>query len=506
MTNKSPFVSAMENWSKWEDPTNIATQTDNGAYAVTTTSDPLLDLFGTIGAMRGATNQHIVAKFKESFNRDPLLAMKILFYARDVREGLGERNVFKVILKELADAQASVLKANLANVPFFGRFDDLFVLENTDLDAEMWAFLRNQFASDWEAFNKGESFSLMAKWMPSMGTESNDQRFVRRMAKKFGLPVNELRKRTSAMRKALDVVEVKQSAGDWSEIDYSAVPSRAMLQYRTAFHRHDGDRYSEFIDRVLDGEEKVNAATLYPYDLLEALYIDTSYRGLTVRNKGAIREVQAQWNALPNFVQEGANILVMADTSGSMGGRPMHTSVGLAIYFAERNRGDFKNVFMTFSSRPSFITLPENGTLIDKINAIPSIVDNTNIEAAFDLILRTSVENNVPQEDMPKSLVIISDMQFDDPSAGCADYNQLYHDRFREKYAKAGYELPTIVYWNVNSPRDVFHANKDLTGVQLVSGQSASIFKQVVNSIGKTAFESMLDTLNDPRYDVVTLG
>ena len=189
----------------------------------------------------------------------------------------------------------------------------------------------------------------------------------------------------------------------------------------------------------------------------------------------------------------------MADTSGSMRGLPIATSIGLAIYFAERNLGVYKDLFLTFSSTPQFITL-KGTTLREKVACIPSIVDNTDLERAFELILKTAIQNNIPEEEMPVSLVIISDMQFDGGQVQGGTFN----DSMKRKFANAGYMMPNVVYWNVNGD-GTFQAKTTTPGVQLYSGQSASVFKSLLSSIGKTAYQAMLDALNDSQYDVVKI-
>jgi hypothetical protein len=246
---------------------------------------------------------------------------------------------------------------------------------------------------------------------------------------------------------------------------------------------------------VQKGEAKINASTLFPYDILEKMCTGSFWMS-RIKHDAVLEE---QWKALPNYVEGENNIMIIADTSGSMAGRPMATAIGLAIYFAERNHGAYKNKFITFSSRPSYVEL-KGDTLYQKIKCVPEIVDNTNLQAAFKLILNTAVNNNLDPKDMPKSLVVISDMQFDS-----ADNNDMtWHNAMVKIFADKGYSLPNIIYWNVNShSQDTFHVSSGYEGVQLASGQSASTFKTIMKNIGLTPYEAMVNTLNNPAYDCI---
>ncbi len=478
---------------------NNFTTTEKGAVALKSTNSALVDLFGEIGALRKRSENEIEAKFIKAFSEDRLLATKMAFYARDIRGGLGERRVFRIILKYLADIHPEIVVKNLQNIPFYGRWDDLYVLVGTPVEKEMWNFIKKQWQEDLRGMSEGKPISLLGKWLKSVNTSSEESRKLGRLTTRhLGLTERQYRKELSQLRNYIDVVERKMSSNRWNEIIYSSVPSRAMAIYRNAFMRHDPERFDEFIENVKQGQEKINSATLYPYDILERMTdgeFDLSY----IKYDPVL---EAQWKALPNYVDGEYNVLVMADTSGSMVGRPMATSVGLAIYFAERNKGIWHNKFMTFSSEPSFVEI-KGETLYEKIKCVPEIVDTTNLEAALRLILDTAIKHQLTQEDMPKSLVIISDMQFDPATGSRGDVT--FYDTMKEMYNRAGYEIPNIVFWQVDSRRDSFQVTSEYKGVQLASGQSPSVFKSILNTIGKTPYEAMLEILNNPRYDYVVV-
>jgi len=487
MTEK--FVNALKSEDNF-------TLTENGAIALKSTYNSLVDLFGQIGALRNRTEQEIETLFVKAFSEDKLLATKMAFYARNVRGGLGERRVFRIIIKFLAKLYPEIMKKNIKYIPYFGRYDDLYEFIGTEVESTMWNLIKEQWNLDIQNMNENKPISLLAKWMKSCNTSSKESiKLGKLTAKNLGLSEKEYRKTLSKLRKYLDVVEVKMSSNQWTDIKYSSVPSRAMSIYRNSFEKHDEEGFSSFIEKVSKGEEKINASTLFPYDILEKM---CEY-GFNLGNVDYDKVLEEQWKALPNYIDGENSILIMSDTSASMCGRPMATAVGLAIYFAERNQGVFKDIFMTFSSEPSFVQL-KGETIYEKIKCIPEIVDNTDLEAAFRLILDVAIKNKLINEDMPKSLVVISDMEFDQQTT---DSDMTWHDAMVKIYNQNGYEMPNIIYWNVDSRHDNFQVTSEYKGVQLASGQSPSVFKSILKNIGKTPYEAMVDTLNDPVYDCI---
>lgn len=348
------FANAMKEESKF-------TRTENGAVALNTTSDARLDLFGTIGALREADENRITTLFSEAFAQDKLFATKIAFYARDIRCGLGERKTFRTIIRYMAEHYPEALRPNLDLIGVFGRYDDLYELIGTPIEDDMWKTMKIQFEEDLKNLNEGKAISLLAKWIKTADASSRETRKLGILtAQKLGYPVYNFKRIVRSMRKQIGVVESLMSAGKWNEIKYPEVPSRAMMIYRRAFAKHDPDGFNDFINKADKGEVKINASTLYPYDIVEKI--------LYGREDNKVLE--AQWKALPNYIEQGTNALIMADVSGSMsfnGGIPLATAIGLAIYFAERNVGAYHNLFMTFSSNPETVVL-KGKTLSQKIN------------------------------------------------------------------------------------------------------------------------------------------
>lgn len=495
------FAEAIKNETKW-------TRTENGAIALNTTGTACLDLFGTIGALRKADEARITRLFEEAYKENPLLATKILFYARDIRgdketTGLGERRVFRIILKYAALHHPECIRPNLDLIGVYGRYDDLYELIDTPLEDDMWSAMKKQFEEDKTNLEKGNVISLLGKWIKTADASSEKTRKLGiKTAIKLGYNVFEFKRIVRAMRKHLRVVEGLMSTNQWDKITYSEVPSRAMMIYRNAFKKHDEDRFNQFAQKAVTGEVKINSATLFPYDILEKYKgrgYGNYYSGSNL-NQTEENILQAQWDALPNYVEEGTNAIVIADTSGSMCGRPMDTAVSLAIYFAQRNTGAYSGLWMNFSSNPSYQkikgkTLKQILSNIDYDNWSGS----TNCAAAFELILNTAIKNHVSVDEMPKSLIIVSDMEFD----WCGGQNWSFYEEMRARFAQYGYEIPTVVFWQAESRHDVFHADASRKGVVLVSGQSAGTFKNLIGAIGKSPVDFMMEIVNSKRYEPV---
>ena len=480
--------------------------TENGARAYSTTGKALLDLFAQIGALRPRTEDEIANKYAAAFAADPLLATKMLFYAGNVRGGLGERRTFRICLKWLATNHADIVIKNAALIPHFNRWDSMFILIGTPAEKEMWKVIADQLNSDMAAVaaskgRKPHPISLLAKWMPTETASSAETRkLAKRCMTNLGLTPRAYRKVLSALRKHLKVVETSMSAQEWEAIQYAQVPSYAMKNYRAAFAKHDPEGFAAYKASLVKGETKVNASTLYPYDLV-AQY--TKGHGYWSRNIHADTIVEAQWKALPNYVQGENNILIMADVSGSMSGRPMDTSVGLATYFAQHNKGDYHNLYMTFTDKPHFIELREGATLAECVSKVMAtdVGYNTNLEAAFNYILQHAISNRVSDEELPKALVVVSDMEID----RYMRQNKMdFVDAMRAKFARHGYTLPKLILWNVEARNDTFLTKQE--DVLCVSGQSASTFRELCGNLdGKTAWDLMLETLGNKMYDCVRI-
>ena len=300
----------------------------------------------------------------------------------------------------------------------------------------------------------------------------------------------------SEKRAQLDIVERKMSAGLWGEIKFEAIPSKASLLYRKAFKRRDGDRYSEYLTKVEKGEAKINTAVTFPYEIVRQ-YLN--------RGEDNDRTLNVAWDNLPDYIPEGESGLVVADVSGSMSSNeslPLAVSISLAMYMAERNKDPaFKNRFITFSAEPELVKI-QGKNLFEKVDNLNRAQwdMNTDLQAVFNLVLNTAVKNSVPQKDMPSRLFIISDMEFD-----CACSDKTNFEVIKRKYAAAGYEMPTLVFWNVDAKSDQSPVKMDEKGTMLVSGCSPTLFKNVMLSKVTTPYEMMLEVLSQDRYVRVSI-
>lgn len=484
------------------------TLTENGAVTHDSTGSDCLDLFATIGALRRAKEDEIITRFMRAYTEDPDTAMKTLFFARDVRGGLGERRVFRNVLNWIAKNHPESVKKNMGFVADFGRFDDLLVLIGTPCEKEMLSYLRELFETDVLAMERGENVSLLAKWLPSVNASNNQTvQMAKKVSKAFGLSEEKYRKLVSALRARIRIIENNLREKDYT-FDYEKQPSRAMYKYKTAFLRNDGDRYKEYISKVNNGEAKLHADNVAPYEMV-APYLTYSWGQNNNSFMKCISDEEKQvlnatWASLPDFGGE-ENAIAVVDTSGSMygWGNPMPAAVALSLglYFAERNKGAFKNHFIEFSAKPRLIPI-KGDTFADRLRYVASFneIANTNLEAVFDIILSAAVKNNVPQDELPAKLIIISDMEFD----CCVDNASLTNFKNAEKkYAGYGYKLPQIVFWNVESRSRQQPVKMNENGVALVSGATPRLFEMVAGGL-VSPYNFMMEVLGKERYAKIT--
>jgi hypothetical protein len=468
------------------------TTTENGAKAYRSTLNSCLDLFGKIAACRNNISQ-AERLFLEAYVENPETAMRILFYARDVRGGQGERGVFKAILKNLAISNPGLVANLIKLVPIYGRWDDLLCLENTEIWRNVLRTFHQQLSEDLSS----DRPSLLAKWLPSINASSQDsKRLGKKIAASMGWSERQYRKNLSELRSRIKIVESAMCSNEWQGINYEVLPSRAAFMYRNAFKKHDEIRYNAYLEKVQKGEAKINASTLYPYDIV------TKYLYQGVRND---KTLELQWEALPNYMETlDFNGLVVADVSGSMSGMPMAVSISLAMYIAERNKSEiWKNKFLTFSSKPELQTIVGNN-IEQRIRYLSQVhwEMNTDLMAVFRVILQAAMNNKISQSEMPEKLIIVSDMQFDQ---ACRTNKRTNFEQIQKSYQKAGYEMPQLVFWNVRSSANVPIAAND-TGTCLVSGCSPAILKSVLSGKIITPIDVMNDAVYSERYEPVGLA
>lgn len=508
------FLKQMENTANKSVEYNGAV-TENGAIGYATSLDKLVDMNFKVASYRNMSEDEITSDFMAAFNQDPIMTFRWLFFARDVRGGLGERRLFKVCLKKLLQTH-SLLRNDLMNICHlimkFGRGDDLYVIKDSCVDGHyvFAEFVKQTLDKDiYKARLGAKGVSLLAKWLASEKASSEEsRRLAKETARAIGMSMKKYRKTLSTLRRYLDVVECKMSANEWGEINYSGVPSKAGLTYSDAFTRHDEDRYKAYLDAVSKGEEKINAGTLYPYEIVSKYMVIELWRP-DVRNDLDVT-LEEMWKALPNTVKDkrAGSTIVVADGSGSMMSEvcgkttALDVANSLAIYFAERMEGPFKNKYITFSSKPQFVDLSNCVSLREKlVEALKhDECSTTNIEAVFDLMLKTAVGCGMEQSEMPANVLIVSDMEFNGATDGRVDRSLF--DGIRERFEAAGYKLPRLVFWNVNSRTCVVPIQENDAGVALVSGFSQNIAEMVMSG-GIDPAQCLVNTLQKERYKQV---
>lgn len=484
------------------------TYTENGAVTYRSTMSDCLDFFSTAGALRNAEGEEIVKRFLRAYGENPDMAMKILFFTRDVREGLGERRVFRTILRAMGNLHPESVKKNIPFIAEYGRYDDLLCLLDTACREETVAFIKEGLEADCRNLAQGKPVSLLAKWLPSVNATNRETvRTAVTLAKLLGMKPAEYRKTLSVLRKAENLLENNLREKDYS-FDYSKQPSNALFKYRAAFLRNDASRYWDFLDKVSRGEAVLHADNLMPYELVRKCLrtdIDQPFNeDLSPEEKTVLNTT---WDALPDF-GNGENALAVVDASGSMyldyreyQVIPATVAFSLGIYFAERNKGQFHNHFMTFSSSPQLLQL-KGENFVEKVEYLSTFdkVADTNLEAVFRVLLEAAVKNRIPQEELPSTLYIISDMEFNECTQDSDATN--FHNA-QEMFRAAGYRLPKVVFWNVASRWQQQPVTQNEQGAVLVSGCNPRLFSQVISGeVNPEKF--MREILGSARYAAIT--
>lgn len=484
--------------------TNIK-ETENGGRAFSSTNGgALLDLFSMIGGKRRTPAEEIENSWLAARVENEELADNLILYVRNIRDGgCGERRIGRILLKKLANIEPNKVIRNFQTIVDCGRWDDIYIFEGTLVEKEMWEFIRKQMKSDVRNMMDGKPISLMAKWLKSANTSSAEsRRLAKKTMKNLGLSPRTYRKTLSRLRQYLTIVEQKMSANEWEEIQFSTVPAKAMAKYQSAFRRHEEERFANYLENVKSGEEKINAGTLYPYDIIQKLLkqgIEHVY-GYWNRNcKAHPSEVdEAQWAALPNYVDENFKVIIMADVSGSMAVndyQPLATSIGLATYFAQRNKGAYKGLFMTFTNEPAFIDIGNTTSLNEALTEVMSapMGFNTDLDAGFQAIFETAKT----AKESPDALVVISDMEIDAWYDG--SYTSSISQKWKSKFKEAGLKMPKLILWNVESRSDTTLSTFD-ENVAYVSGAGIGPFKNLCTLIEKDAYSAMVDILIQPAF------
>lgn len=486
--------------------------TENEAIKRLTTKSAVLDMFALCGAYRSRTNEDCILAFQNALEENVALALKCLFYLRDCRGGQGERRFFRVCYKWLCEKHPDVARRNLALISEYGRWDDLlYVTENTSLFADAIAIVKEQFKLDLDC----KTPSLLGKWLPSENASSpKTKKLASKVRASFGVTHKQYRQALSLLRTRINIVEKLMSEGRWDEIEFDKIPSKAGLIYKNAFARRDmiAKKYETF---AKSEKTTVNAAVLNPVDIAHRVFNNYQLARQDANSTDRLM-LQKYWDNLKDYYNgRQENGLAIVDTSGSMSGTPLEAAVSMGAYIAERGHGPFANHFVTFSSRPELVKF-SGVDIVDKFNRAKSASwqMDTNIEAVFDMLLKVAKQENTKPEDMPERLYIFSDMEFN----GCITsskydrYSYRSHRSFdsvdkvetllegiARKWAEAGYELPKVVFWNLDARSQNIPA---LGGrFSYVSGFSMSMVESILS--GKDGYDLMLEVLESERYAAI---
>ena len=480
---------------------NNIKRTENGAISYKSTMSGLQDLFALGGAYRARSEEDVILLFKKAMEENELYALRCLFYLRDCRGGQGERRFFRICAKYLANEYTEALRHNLKHVPYFGRWDDLYVFVDTPLEQDAFDLMYHQLALDVSC----KTPSLLAKWLKSENTSSATSRWLAiRTRKAFKMTPKQYRRTLSILRERIRIVERLMSENRWDEIEFDKIPSKAGFIYRNAFARHDlvKEKYEKFIKST---ETKVNAKTLNPCEVV-AQARNEYRRDLSDVNRLAVNKY---WDNLKDYFNGAVfDGVAVVDTSNSMtwGGNaitPIDVAISLGMYCAEKcsPKSPWYGHYITFSRSARLVPI-EGVDFVDKVRRIEAanLCQNTNIESVFDLMLSLAIKNKLSQNDLPKNVIIISDMEFDRAQGYSSSFCESLLEEISYEWAKYGYQMPKLVFWNVNARNDNIPM-RDNGRVTFVSGYSPVIYEMVMT--GKTGLDLVMDKLNSERYSVI---
>lgn len=510
------FMKELQKWGN-------LTETENGAIAVKSTLDSVVDLFGTIGSMRennyhepASVNKELLPMFAKAMQENKELAMKTLFYVRDCRGGMGEKEVFKTIMLALLELETEesylLFKNNIANIVEFGSWKDLLDIfnrtNNSQAKLDIVDYIYDTIHTDIRLMNECKTPSLLAKWLPTINSKSKHTKLKAKNLLTLMPKLDfDYRNYCTQARKMLKIVERNIAQKTFNEINYSAVPSRCMLFNRNLFIEKDNKHFNEYLDSLQKGETKINSSVLFPSDITDA-YLSKGFdwKGFSYEVDTVLEE---QWKALPNYMDKPLNAICVVDTSASMFGVPMNVATALGIYIAERNPSEtYRNKCLEFSHIVKFIDFSKAKTLNEKMCCYTYQCADTNIEKVFNCILELAIANNLKQEDIPTHLIILSDMQFNSATGNYTNSDRKFKtlmEKIRDKYNQQGYKIPQIIYWNLNVRRLNFpEIAKD--GVCYVSGYSPAIMKAVLNTETLTPLQVVKNAVLVDRYKNVYFG
>lgn len=483
----------------------------NGETGYKSTLNDVLDFYAKAGNMRNSSSpSDVISAFEKAFVADQKLAMRLLFYTRDIRQGMGEKRISLNIFEHFAANKPKLFKKMIPLIAYYGSFNDLRKLLGSEKLSitqliPVILYLKDTLAIDVDKMQSGESITLCAKWMPTVGNKSKLHKLaLQRFLSQTGIKEKEYRQSISAMRKYIDILETKMTNKDYASIDYSKVPSQAFKKFKNAFARNDEERFKQFIEDANNGEVTINASTIHVNQLI------SEYTNYSSKEDA---KVEAQWKNLPK-IQSDMNVLPVVDMSGSMtwasNPSPYEVAISLGLYLAENNSGTFADHVLTFASNPELVHVPKEMSLFNRYYTLKraKVGYSTDLEKTFDLILNTAVKNNTPQEELPQAIIVFTDGQMnqmvDDRSI-----DQSFFNKIKNKFKAQGYELPHLIWWNIAAVNsNALPVTKNDKNCSLISGYSQALFNYIFQlDLDKlqsfTPMNLMLETLNNERYDLV---
>ena len=471
--------------------------TKGGEYYATSYNSNL-DFFA--GISRFDDEEKISSIFSAAYEENRETALANLLYVLDIRGGKGERRIFKTAFKWLClnCPEDAVMIIHL--IPEYGRWDYILEGIDTPVGYEVLNMISKQLYKDMHSDNP----SLLAKWLPSVRTHKKNNIKARCLANALSMSEKEYRKTLSALRSKIAVVEKTMSENRFEDIDFEKVPTKAMLKYRNAWFAHTPEEYKQYLSEVTSGEKKINTTGLFCYEIVkkapQSVYANLWYDQKISKEEEQLLDLM--WKNQKDFLAGNkTNVLVMADTSGSMtccDSLPIANSLGLAVYTAERNHGWFHNYFISFSERPALQKV-RGKTIVEKLRNIKCIIANTDIDAAFKMLLDTAVKNSIPKKDMPSHIIIISDMEFD---CGVMSRGGTNLHGWKDTFEEAGYKLPTIIFWNVAANTRGLPATKNDGDVCMISGFNTSVLEHILDLENYRPEDVMLEILKPYFHEI----
>lgn len=468
--------------------------------------DCLINFYAKAGFLRYEKDEVIINIFMDAYNENPHQAMKLLFYLRDKEKGLGERRVFRVIIKHLGKMNSSYLASNIDLIPVYGRWDDLYSLFDTYLQGEAIGLIRKQISLDLKA----DVPSNMCKWLKSENASSKESKdFARKTRIAMDLSSKEYRNLLTLLRKRVNIVEHEMSNNNWKSIKYGDLNYRIIKRYKKAFVRHDKKRFLDYI-RVLEEEnveEVKEKSELYPFDIIDGICNGS--------NDAERKHLLEMWENIPdyNVKNSGDTLVCPALTKKNIYSKNKEVvfsaGISTALYLLDKNKDKFKDYILINNPHPNLKRI-KSENLIDRINetAKACVAEEINIESILDIILFAAIKNGLDRDKLPKRILFIFDSHCVLSNRDRKDVKEYLlsdseYRRIKSKWGKSGYEVPKLAFWRIDECNKNAKVLEDGKGFQYAFGYSDEIFKFFINGEKVTSQSMLEDVINNERYSKV---